>query len=135
VLAVDHLSFDVDPGTVTGFLGPNGAGKTTTLRMLLGLVSPTSGRATIDGRPYRELLDPGPPARRPRGLVWLHGVETMVVGVLHRPGLGRWLPSGADPALTAPGGGTLPGWAGDLVFAAYGLALVGGRLVVRRDVS
>src|SRR5512132_2390040 len=58
VLAVDHLTFDVDPGTVTGFLGPNGAGKTTTLRMLLGLVAPTSGTATIDGRPYRELADP-----------------------------------------------------------------------------
>jgi ABC-2 type transport system ATP-binding protein len=58
VLAVDRLSFEVGPGTVTGFLGPNGAGKTTTLRMLLGLVAPTSGTATIDGRPYRELADP-----------------------------------------------------------------------------
>jgi ABC-2 type transport system ATP-binding protein len=58
VLAVDRLGFEVGPGTVTGFLGPNGAGKTTTLRMLLGLVAPTSGTATIDGRPYRELADP-----------------------------------------------------------------------------
>jgi ABC-2 type transport system ATP-binding protein len=58
VLAVDRLDFDVAPGTVTGFLGPNGAGKTTTLRMLLGLVAPTSGTVTIDGRPYRELADP-----------------------------------------------------------------------------
>jgi ABC-2 type transport system ATP-binding protein len=58
VLAVDRLDFEVDRGTVTGFLGPNGAGKTTTLRMLLGLVAPTSGTATIDGRPYRELPDP-----------------------------------------------------------------------------
>ena len=58
MLAVDRLDFEVDPGTVTGFLGPNGAGKTTTLRMLLGLVAPTSGAATIDGRPYRELADP-----------------------------------------------------------------------------
>jgi ABC-2 type transport system ATP-binding protein len=58
VLAVDRLSFEVGPGTVTGFLGPNGAGKTTTLRMLLGLVAPTSGTATIDGRPYMELADP-----------------------------------------------------------------------------
>ena len=264
VLAVDHLSFDVDPGTVTGFLGPNGAGKTTTLRMLLGLAAPTSGTATIGGRPYRELADPtrrvgavleaggfhpgrsardhlrvlataaGLPARRvqdvleqtglaaagrrrvggfslgmrqrlglaaallgdpevlvldepangldPEGVHWLRGLvrgladqgrtvlvsshllaevaqtvdrvvivdrgrlvahstldgpDRLVVGVLHRPGLGRWLPSGAASALTAPGGGTLPGWAGGLVFAAYGLALalVGGRLVVRRDLS
>ena len=53
--AVDGLSFAVGPGTVTGFLGPNGAGKTTTLRVLLGLVAPTSGQATIWGKPYREL--------------------------------------------------------------------------------
>jgi ABC-2 type transport system ATP-binding protein len=58
VLAVDQLDFRVDPGTVVGFLGPNGAGKTTTLRMLLGLVTPTAGTATIAGRPYRELPDP-----------------------------------------------------------------------------
>jgi len=58
VLAVDDLSFDVASGAVTGFLGPNGAGKTTTLRMLLGLVTPTSGTATINGRPYRDLADP-----------------------------------------------------------------------------
>jgi ABC-2 type transport system ATP-binding protein len=58
VVAVDDLSFEVDQGTVVGFLGPNGAGKTTTLRMLLGLVTPTSGTAKIDGRPYRELADP-----------------------------------------------------------------------------
>jgi ABC-2 type transport system ATP-binding protein len=50
--AVDDLSFTVSPSRVTGFLGPNGAGKTTTLRMLLGLVRPTSGTATIDGRAY-----------------------------------------------------------------------------------
>ncbi len=56
--AVDELSFAVEPGQVTGFLGPNGAGKTTTLRMLLGLVRPTSGSALIDGRPYAELADP-----------------------------------------------------------------------------
>ncbi|WP_328462028.1 ABC transporter ATP-binding protein [Actinoplanes sp. NBC_00393] len=56
--AVDDLSFEVRPGRVTGFLGPNGAGKTTTLRMLLGLVTPTAGEATIDGRSYADLTDP-----------------------------------------------------------------------------
>ncbi len=57
-VAVDGLSFGVEPGRITGFLGPNGAGKTTTLRMLLGLVRPTSGTATIGGRPYAELPRP-----------------------------------------------------------------------------
>jgi ABC-2 type transport system ATP-binding protein len=58
VRAVDDLSFTVRPGRVTGFLGPNGAGKTTTLRMLLGLVRPTSGTATITGRAYHQLDHP-----------------------------------------------------------------------------
>jgi ABC-2 type transport system ATP-binding protein len=58
VRAVDDLSFVVEPGRVTGFLGPNGAGKTTTLRMLLNLVTPTSGTATIDGVRYADLRDP-----------------------------------------------------------------------------
>jgi ABC-2 type transport system ATP-binding protein len=56
--AVDGLSFTVRSGRITGFLGPNGAGKTTTLRIVLGLVHPTSGRATIDGRLYRSLDNP-----------------------------------------------------------------------------
>jgi ABC-2 type transport system ATP-binding protein len=58
VLAVDDLSFTADEGRVVGFLGPNGAGKTTTLRVLLGLVNPTSGSATVHGRPYGGLDDP-----------------------------------------------------------------------------
>jgi ABC-2 type transport system ATP-binding protein len=58
VLAVDQVSFEVEHGTVTGFLGSNGAGKTTTLRMLLGLVRPDAGTATINGRPYRDLDEP-----------------------------------------------------------------------------
>src|SRR5690349_24450802 len=57
--AVNGLTFTVGPGHVTGFLGPNGAGKSTTLRMVLGLITPTSGRVTVDGRDFRDL---------PRGL-------------------------------------------------------------------
>src|SRR5215468_11664537 len=58
VRAVDSLSFVVEPGRVTGFLGPNGAGKTTTLRMLLNLVQPTAGTATIGGVRYADLDQP-----------------------------------------------------------------------------
>lgn len=58
VTAVQNLSFAVEPGSVTGFLGPNGAGKTTTLRMLLGLVTPSAGTATINGRAHDQLGNP-----------------------------------------------------------------------------
>jgi ABC-2 type transport system ATP-binding protein len=58
VRAVDNLSFAVEPGRVTGFLGPNGAGKTTTLRMVLNLVTPTGGTATIGGRRYADIHQP-----------------------------------------------------------------------------
>ncbi|HEY5336241.1 MAG TPA: ATP-binding cassette domain-containing protein [Mycobacteriales bacterium] len=57
-VAVEGLSFTVQPGVVTGFLGPNGAGKSTTMRMLLGLDRPTSGSATINGRSYERLKAP-----------------------------------------------------------------------------
>ncbi|NMI01944.1 ATP-binding cassette domain-containing protein [Pseudonocardia acidicola] len=57
-LAVDDLSFTVQPGRVTGFLGPNGAGKSTTMRMILGLDRPTGGEVRIDGRRYSELDQP-----------------------------------------------------------------------------
>ena len=57
-LAVDDLSFRIEPGQVTGFLGPNGAGKTTTLRILLDLVRATSGAATIAGTRYSDLERP-----------------------------------------------------------------------------
>jgi ABC-2 type transport system ATP-binding protein len=57
VVAVDHLTFSVPPGKVTGFLGPNGAGKSTTLRMVLGLVRATAGTSAIAGHRYDELRD------------------------------------------------------------------------------
>jgi ABC-2 type transport system ATP-binding protein len=56
--AVDHLSFQVKPGRVTGFLGPNGAGKSTTMRVILGLDAPTGGRTMIKGQPYATLRTP-----------------------------------------------------------------------------
>jgi ABC-2 type transport system ATP-binding protein len=58
LVAVDDVTFSLEPGTVTGFLGPNGAGKTTTLRVLLGLAEPTAGEALVFGRRYRELEQP-----------------------------------------------------------------------------
>ncbi len=57
-LAVDNLSFTVEPGYVTGFLGPNGAGKSTTMRLILGLDAPTSGEALVNGRRYTSLSKP-----------------------------------------------------------------------------
>lgn len=53
-LALDDLSFVVEPGVVTGFLGPNGAGKSTTMRLILGLDAPTSGQVTVNGKPYAD---------------------------------------------------------------------------------
>lgn len=58
VTVVKDASFDLTPGTVTGFLGPNGAGKSTTLRMMLGLVRPDSGTASIEGQQYADLDHP-----------------------------------------------------------------------------
>jgi ABC-2 type transport system ATP-binding protein len=55
---VDHLTFQVHAGRVTGFLGPNGAGKSTTMRLLLGLERPDSGTALIQGQPYASLSAP-----------------------------------------------------------------------------
>jgi len=57
-VAVDDLSFAVEPGRVTGFLGPNGAGKTTTMRALLGLLAPSAGEALVEGRPPHEMAEP-----------------------------------------------------------------------------
>src|SRR5580658_6954363 len=57
-MAVDDLSFDVNPGLVTGFIGPNGSGKTTTMKLILGLDNPTSGHVSVGGKPYRDLPAP-----------------------------------------------------------------------------
>jgi ABC-2 type transport system ATP-binding protein len=57
--AVDNVTFDARPGRVTGFLGPNGAGKSTTMRVMVGLTPPSSGSASVLGRPYGELPNPG----------------------------------------------------------------------------
>jgi ABC-2 type transport system ATP-binding protein len=91
--AVDNLSFRVTPGKVTGFLGPNGAGKSTTLRMILGLDTPSAGRALIHGRPFHTLpqplrevgalLDAGAvhPGRRARDhLAWLAASNRLPAG-------------------------------------------------------
>ena len=58
ITAVDHLSFDVSPGVVTGFLGPNGSGKSTTMRLILGLDAADHGTVTINGRAYHDLPFP-----------------------------------------------------------------------------
>src|SRR5579862_2553615 len=72
--AVDRLSFEVQPGQVTGFLGPNGSGKSTTMRVIMGLDSATTGQATINGRPYR-------------GLPWpLHEVGALLEAKAIHPG-------------------------------------------------
>jgi ABC-2 type transport system ATP-binding protein len=73
-LAVDDLSFTVEPGRIVGFLGPNGAGKTTTLRIVLGLVNPTSGHATVEGKSYDALDDP------------VHTVGALLDGGMLHPG-------------------------------------------------
>jgi ABC-2 type transport system ATP-binding protein len=57
--AVDNVSFTAQSGRVTGFLGPNGAGKSTTMRVMVGLITPTSGSATIDGVRFADLPNPG----------------------------------------------------------------------------
>ena len=57
-VAVDGLSFTVQPGIVTGFLGPNGAGKSTTMRMIAGLDQPTTGQVRVSGRDYRDAAAP-----------------------------------------------------------------------------
>jgi ABC-2 type transport system ATP-binding protein len=88
-LAVDGLSFTVEPGLVTGLVGPNGAGKSTTLRIILGLDAPDAGRALIGGRPYAALGAP------------LRAVGALLVAAAVHPGQGgrdhlRWLAASSD---------------------------------------
>ncbi|WP_206302674.1 ATP-binding cassette domain-containing protein [Streptomyces sp. WAC 01529] len=110
--AVNALSFTVRPGRITGFLGPNGAGKTTTLRMLLGLVEPTGGSATIDGQPFRD---------RPRGL--RHVGALLDAGDVHGGRTGR-----AQLAALARGNG-IGRRRTDEVLGEVGLAEAAGRRV------
>ena len=112
VVAVDDLSFEVDQGTVVGFLGPNGAGKTTTLRMLLGLVTPTSGSARIDGKPYQELADP------------IHHVGAVLEAASFHPG--RSARNHLRVVATAAG---LPLERADAVLDQVGLTTAAGRRV------
>ena len=107
-LALDGMSFAVQPGQVTGFVGPNGAGKSTTMRVVLGLDAADDGTALIGGRPYQSLrhplshvgalLDAGAlqPGRTARNhLLWL----------AHSQGLGR---TGSTRSSRRPGSSRPP---------------------------
>jgi ABC-2 type transport system ATP-binding protein len=96
VTALDHVTFDVQPGTVTGFLGPNGAGKSTTMRLILGLERPDAGTALVDGGPYRQLDQP---MRHIGALLDANAVDGTRSGADHL----RWLAhSNAIPASRIP---------------------------------
>jgi ABC-2 type transport system ATP-binding protein len=110
--AVDHLSFDVRPGTVTGFLGPNGSGKSTTMRCMLGLDRPDTGGALFDGKAYHHLSSP------------LHEVGALLdAGYVH-PGR-----SGRNHLRWIAASNRLPRSRVDEVLDLVGLTTVGGRRV------
>jgi ABC-2 type transport system ATP-binding protein len=110
--AVDHLSFNVRPGTVTGFLGPNGSGKSTTMRCMLGLDRADTGGASFDGRAYHELSSP------------LHEVGALLdAGYVH-PGR-----SGRNHLRWLAASNGLPRTRVDEVLNLVGLHSVGGRRV------
>jgi ABC-2 type transport system ATP-binding protein len=111
-VAVDDLSFEVDAGSVTGFLGPNGAGKTTTLRTLLGLVTPSAGRATIHGRPYSQLPHP------------IVQVGALLEAASFHPGR-----TGRDHLRVLATAGRVPAGRADQVLELVGLADAGRRKV------
>ena len=101
VTAVDDLTLELGTGTVTGFLGPNGAGKTTTLRMLLGLVAPSAGTATFDGRRYVDLDRARPPGRCRAGSLQLPPRPPGGRSPPH-PRLGRRIAGAASPTRRWP---------------------------------
>ncbi|MFD5826815.1 ABC transporter ATP-binding protein [Lentzea sp. NPDC060358] len=109
-VAVDDLSFTVQPGRVTGFLGPNGAGKSTTMRMILGLDRPTAGRVLIDGKPYTELKRPLQTVGALLDAKWVHPNRSARAHL-------KWL---------AVSNG-LPGTRVDAVLEAVGLTQVAGK--------
>jgi ABC-2 type transport system ATP-binding protein len=113
-VAVDGISFTVEPGRVTGFLGPNGAGKSTTMRMLLGLDRPTAGSVTVNGHRY---TDSPAPLREVGALLEAHAVHP---GRSARDHL-RWL--------AASNG--IPGSRVDEVLDLVGLTAVAGQRVGR----
>jgi ABC-2 type transport system ATP-binding protein len=109
-LAVDRLSFDVRPGTVTGFLGQNGSGKSTTMRLLLGLDAPDAGTALVGGVPYRSLRWP------------LREVGALLEARAFHPGRSAYWHLAAFAAANA-----IPRRRVDSVLAEVGLADVAGR--------
>ncbi|MFI5625603.1 ABC transporter ATP-binding protein [Nocardioides sp. NPDC051685] len=112
VAAVDDVSFTVEPGSVTGFLGPNGAGKTTTLRMILGLVRPDRGRATVGGIEYADLAAP------------LEVVGAALESTGFHPGR-----TGLDHLRIYAAAASLPSSRADAVLELVGLADAGNRSV------
>jgi ABC-2 type transport system ATP-binding protein len=114
VTALDGLDLTVEAGQVFGFLGPNGAGKTTTLRILLGLVTPTAGRAWVNGRPVPD----------PDGLA-------RVGAMIEEPAFYPWLTGRRNLEVLALSGPALPGPPGqiDRVLAAAGLGAAADRKV------
>jgi ABC-2 type transport system ATP-binding protein len=112
VTAVDDLTFAPAPGRVTGFVGNNGAGKSTSMRMLLGLTRPTSGSATVDGKPYAELRDP------------LRAVGAMVDPNVFHPGR-----SGRNALRVLARAGRIPDSRVDEVLGQVDLAGAAGRRV------
>jgi ABC-type cobalamin/Fe3+-siderophores transport system ATPase subunit len=131
VLAVGRLSSEVERGTAVGFLGPNGAGKTTTLRMLLGLVRPDEGTATINGRAYPDLAEP----LHQVGAVLEAYLPYTAATTLGGTALGRAAFGPANGASTTAT--PLPFAAATALLAALAvlLAVLAARTTVRRDVG